>query len=392
MLAFAQRMGADLLLNAEVSLERHAYQVIAHLYESHGGTQLWRQTFTAERQGAFELQQQIVAAVRRRLQIAFSRPLRNPPDPAAYEAYLTGNYYWNKRDPESLQRALERYEMATHIQPDYAEAWAGVANTYQMLGSTSLTLAEATARAKDAARRALALDNQLAEAHMTAALLSHRFDWNWKVAIQEFQRAIDLEPQNARAHHWYAGTLSDLGYADAAIGEIETAHALDPLSFAVDTAAVMYLGAARRFDEAIAKGRRIIQVEPQYFRVSPFVALAYLGVHDLPHAMEAYERGYQLAPTDPYMQAHMAYACFLEGQTARASKIFDELLQRPVPPPPFYVAMVYCARNDRANALRWLQRGYEDRDPSMTMIKVHPAFDPVRGEPEYLALLKKMNL
>jgi serine/threonine protein kinase/Tfp pilus assembly protein PilF len=392
MLAFAQQIGADLLLNAEVSLERQAYQVIAHLYQSRDGRQLWRQTFTAGRQASFELQQQIVAAVLRRLQIAFSPPLRNPPDPAAHEAYLIGNYYWNKRDPESLKRALESFETATRVQPDYAEAWAGVADTYQMLGNTSFTLPEATAHAKDAARRALALDDQLAEAHMTAALISHRFDWDWQAAIREFQRAIDLEPQNARAHHWYAGTLSDLGYADAAIGEIGTAHVLDPLSFAVDTAAVMYLGAARRFDQAIAKGKRVIQVEPQYFRVYPFLALAYLGAHDFPHAMEAYERGYQLAPTDPYMQAHLAYACFLAGETERASKIFDELLRRPIPPPPFYVAIVYCGSNDRANALRWLERAYEDRDPSITMIKVHPALDPVRGEPRYLSLLQKMNL
>jgi eukaryotic-like serine/threonine-protein kinase len=392
MLAFVRKLGADLMLNAEVSLERQVYQVVAHLYQSGDGTQIWRQTFTAASQSAFDLRKQIAAAVFHRLQVAFSPPVRNAPDPAAHEAYVTGNYYWNKRDPESLKRALESFETATRIQPDYAEAWAGIASTYQMLGSALIPLPEATNRAKDAARKALALDNQLAAAHMTAALLSHRFDWDWQGAIQGFHRAIDLEPQNARAHHWYAGTLSDLGYADAAIREIETAHLLDPLSFAVDTAAVMYLTAARRFNEAIAKGKRVIAVEPQYFRVYPFLALAYLGVHDLTHAMEAYEKAYQLAPTDPYIQAHMAYACFISGQTARGERIFDDLMRRAVAPPPFYVALVYCGRNDKSNALLWLERAYAERDPSLTMVKVHPALDPLRGEPEYQALLQKMHM
>lgn len=392
MMSFGRKLGADLLLTADVSLERGLYQVVTHLYQSVDGKQVWRQTISASAQSAFDLQQQIGMAVSRRLQIGLSPPVHKQPDPAAHEAYLTANYYWNKRDPESLKRALESFQEAIRIDADYPEAWAGLASTYQMLPNSLLPLPEATALAKEAARKALSLDDQLAAPHMVSALLSHRFDWDWQTAIREFQRAIDLEPQNARAHHWYAGTLSDLGYANDAIREIETAHQLDPLSFAVDTAAVMYLGAARRFEEAIDKGKRVIEVEPQYFRIYPFIALAYLGVHDLPHAMEAYERGYQLAPTDPYVQAHLAYACFRTGQNDRGTRLLDELMQRPVPPPPFYVAMVYCGRGDKVNALRWLERGFEERDPSMTMVKVHPALDLVRGEPEYRAILQKMRM
>ena len=390
-LGFAQRLAADFLVTAQLWSEQRQYRLTAQLIRSQDGSQVWRESFASDANAIYGLQQKISAALHQQFRTGYSRPWRPAPDPKAHELYVTGRYLWNKRDPESLTRALDCFRAAVAIHPQYADAWAGISTSYQLLASSRIPLAEAAARAREAANRALELDDQLAEAHLCAATLSQRFEWRWDDAIRSFRRAIELEPGNERAHHWYAGLLSDLGFADAAMEEIELAHRLSPLSFPVETAAVMYLYVARRYDEAIARAMRVIAVEPGYFRIYPFLAACELEKRRSREAMEHYERGYSLAPADPYLPAHLAYACFRMGQRARAEQLIHDLLNRKVAPPPFYLAFAYCGNHAVDEALRWLQRGYKEHDPSMSMVKVYPAIDPVRHEPKYRDLLTKMG-
>lgn len=389
--AIAARLAVDLLLTGEVSAEAGMMRIVVRLMRA-DGTAFWSESFEQKASALFQAQQEIAARVARQLQLGYATSTRPAPSPAAYELYLKGRYYWNKRDTENLKRALVCYQQALQIQPDFAEAWAGLADTYHQASGSFIENREAIARATEAADKALALDDRLAEAHLSRAILRQRVDWDWPGAMAGFQKALEMEPGNSRAHHWLAGFLNDLGDSAQAIQEIELARSLDPLSFAVTNASTMFHYLARRYDDAIRIGSGLLAVEPRYILVYPLIAESWFGKGDWRRAMEYHERGNALAADDVILTAYLALGCLRCGQRARGLEAIQRLIHRPVPPPPFFVAMAFCGDHDAANAIHWLERGLAEHDPAMTLVKVHPAMEILRGNPRYQAILHSMHL
>lgn len=390
--SIGNKLGVELILTGSFRSNGGAFEVTANLIPASTGKPGWTRTFSQARGAQSMIAYDIAAAVFQLSSFAFVPPARkrSGPGPEAYEKYLIGCYHRNKgRDRDTLVEALKNFSDAVGFESDYAEAWAGIADTSHLLWS-NWKEPQTDIRAREAAERALAIENDLPEGHLALAILHQRLDWNWERAAKGFQRALELAPGSSHAHHWYAGLLSDLGYAEQALRHIELARRLDPLAFRVTSASAMLHYIARKYDDAIRIARTALAVEPKYYSLYPYLAASHLEKGETANAMEAYKKAVALAPDDIYVRAHLAYAFFRTGQPTLAKPIAEKLAGEKTPP--IYMAIIDCGAGEKESALKWLSLGFEEREPSMTLAKVHPALDPIRGENYYHEIISGMRL
>jgi len=401
-LAVGRELGVRAVLAGRLMQRQGALAVQAELVDVNDGSLLWGERYDNLSADLLAVHDEIARAISDRLRFKLTgaerRKLRQPStrDSAAYQSYLKGRFFWNKWTPEGMRFSLECYQQAIQIDPRYALAWAGLADSHAVLGNIkAVPPAEAFPRAKAAALKALEIDPDLAEAHASLGFVRRFFDWDWPAAERSFVRAVRLNPAYATAHRWYAQLLSGSGRHVEAVSEAELALELEPLSIIIHTAVGDVLFYARRYDEAIGYYRRALELDPDFLPGHSDLARALEHSGRIEEAIAEYERAIRLAQgenADP--SAGLANAYAVAGRRTDAHAVLEELQRRRAEQyvSPWALASIYARLDEDAAALDWLDRAYDEHDSTLVWVKVHPRFDRLREHPRYQALLHRMGL
>ncbi len=390
-----RELGVQYVLEGTVRRDAERVRVTAELIQLKDQTHVWSREYDRSLDNLLALQGEIAQQLAQELSVTFSPNRRggsvSPETYQAYDLYLKGRYFWNKRTPDGLERAVECFEQSIAKDPKYARGYAGLADTYALMsGYYFRPVADVAAKAKTAAKKAAELDDSLSEAHTALALIAQNIDWDWETAEKEYKRAIELDPNYATAHHWYAEELSLVGRSDEALAEIERARQLDPLSLiiATDRAAILYY--ARQYDASIQQFRVVLDMEPSFPRARMVENV--LAQKKMFREALADSDTWRRLSEDPWSVATQAY---LYGCVNQHDKAFEQLslLDRKYskfPAATYLRAFPYLGLNDKESALSWLERSLADHSIS-TAVAVEPMFDPLRSERRFQVILEKMH-
>jgi len=315
--------------------------------------------------------------------------------PDAYEAYLRGRYLWNRRTAPELRRGIEFFQKAIEIDPGYAEAYAGLADSYSVLGDiNAMRPGDAFRLGIAAAKRALEIDEQLAEAHTSMGFLRTFHEWDWDGGEQSYRRAIACNPGYATAHQWYAEHLIIRAHFDEALQEARQAHQLDPLAFILGTTIGDTLYFARRYDEAIAQLRATIEMEPRFVPAHRDLGRALVQSGRLDEAIEEFQTAARLEGSDPSASPGLAHAFAAAGRMDEARRILAGLEGRADTGlvSLHAIAVTHLALGEREEAIEWLERAFQERDRALVWAKVHPRLDALRDDRRFTEILKRMGL
>jgi TolB-like protein/Flp pilus assembly protein TadD len=401
-IGIGRQLNVGTVLTGSVRMGGAGLRVRAQLIDTATGIYLWSETFDRAMQDVFAIEEEIARAIVRTLRVQFAGQGeagvtgRSRTNVEAYDWYLKGRYLWNRRTPEDLARSVECFERALAADPSSALAYAGLADAHSLLVDYGLTTpVEGVARAKAAAERSIALDPELAEPYTSLGLIRGLYEWNWEEAERLYRRAIALNPGYATAHHWLAmDHCAILGRLAEAWKEIEIAIQLDPLSaIMLDGRGWLHL-VMRRYAEAVAVYRDVLTFEPSFYKAHTGIGRVYSLMGRYDEALESLEKGRSLAGDVPNILSAMGHVCGLAGYRDRARGLMAELeqvaRQRFVPTTCF--AIVHLGLGDIRQSLDFLEKGCELRESPLTALKVHPIYDPLRGEPRFQALLKRLRL
>jgi TolB-like protein/Flp pilus assembly protein TadD len=398
-----ERLKVRTLLEGSVRKAGNRIRMSVQLIHAPDGYQLWSHTYERTLDDVFALQDELTRAIVGELT---SRVVGTSSDPVvraatdlpeAYESYLQGCYFLNKRTTESFSAAIDHFRRATEWDPGYADAWAQMGYCYAMLGlDTFAAMAplEAMPKAKEAVAKALALRPQLPEAHGAQAIIAALYDWDWEAAEREFERALSLGGRSPLIHLWYALFLCAMGRHDEGLRVVTTALAVDPLSLGLHLTLGRCLYLARRYDEALAKFHAILETEPLHVPAYWEVGRVYESLNRYSESAAILERGMELAGRLPplLMYAGAAYAAL--GERERALDVAEELRrmseQRYLSP--MYEGHVRIALGDLEEGFRLYDEAYERRSGWLIFTRAAATWDPVREDPRYLALLKRLKL
>jgi TolB-like protein/Tfp pilus assembly protein PilF/class 3 adenylate cyclase len=395
----ARQLGVAHILEGSVQKAGDAVRVNVQLIKAANDSNLWADTFDRKLTDIFSVESDVAKAVAETLKAKLSGAeeqliaARPTSDLTAYELYLKGRVLWGKRGGDNIRQAIAFYERAIVRDPNYARAYAGLAEAYVILPIyTDASAREAYAKGKAAALKALQLDDKLAEAHNALALVLFLY-LDFAGSISEFQRAIALNPNYATAHHWYGfNPLCTLGRFDEAIAESKRAVELDPLSLVINSDLGSNLMVARRYDEAIAQLRKTLEIDPTFSLAHGALAEALQFKGDLPGAIAEYTKAQELG-ADPSIRVRMAAAKAQLGDKDAAVRILAELeeARRNREIPGASLAVLYVSLGNRAEAIRCLEQSAADHDTQdVAWIKVYPTWDPLRGDPRFEALVQKV--
>ena len=396
----ARELNVDAVIEGTVLRYGDQVRITAQLIQASADKHLWSQSYEGELRDTLALQDKVARAIADQIRINLNpqeqAALKNVKavNPQAYESYLKGRYFWNKRTRESLKVALAYFNQAIDEDPKYAQAYSGLADTYALLGDWQyavMTAKEALPKAKAAAIKALELDNRLGEAHNSLAFCLDGFDWDFDSAGKEFRRAIELNPGYATAHHWYAWHLSLLGRYDEAIAEMRKALSLDPLSLVINADLAELLVLAHSYDESIQQSRKTIELDPNFGLAHNHLAQAYLQERRNDDAVAELKKAVQLSGGSPTCMANLARAYAAIGKRAEAQELLDELKKRASPGYSHgtEIAVIYAALGDKDQAMTWLEKGYEERFNPGVLLR--PGFDPLRSDPRFEDLVRRVG-
>jgi TolB-like protein/Tfp pilus assembly protein PilF len=396
----AQQLGVAHLLEGSVQKVNDQVRVNVQLIKAANEAHLWAEVYDRKLTDIFAVESEIAKTIADTLrakltgteqQVIAARPTENT---EAHQLYLKGRFFWNKRTGNDLKKSLDYFQQAIAIDPNYALAYAGVADAYVFLpGYTAGAPRDYYPKAMAAAKRALELDDTLAEAHTTLALAIWYYDFDFSQANREFQRAIELNPNYATGHQQYGNnTLSALGRFDDAIAEGKRAVELDPLSLVINADLGMNYCYARRYDEAIAQLRKTLEMDPGYYYAHVNLGQVLAAKRAFDEAIGEYQKARALND-DPFVLGLLGNAYASSGNKTEALKILDQLkeVSRQRYVSMFSFAIVYLALGDKQEALRWLEQSYQDRaGADIGWIRVDSLLDPLRDDPRFEALAEKI--
>lgn len=396
----ADELRVDYLLEGSVRQEGGRVRVTAQLIRASDQTHLWAQNYDRELGNILDMQLEVARAVAAEIHLQLAENSQGAPDAGsrirseAHEAYLRGRYFLDRRTPEAVLAARRWFERATSVQPDYARAWVGLADAQILAVSYANAPPEPAMReARESVLKALALDSRLPEAHAWMGVIQTEYDWDWAGAEQSLRRAVELDPNFAYAHKLYAEYLSYVGRGDDAVAEARLAQQLDPLSVLTNSMVGIALYRARRYDEAVRELNATIKLNPSHPLPYLPLGLAYSQLGRSQEAAAALERTLSLTADNSEMIAQLGYVRARAGQAAQARTLLEELTRRSGEQyvSPFHFAIVYTGLGETQHALEWLEKGYQQRDWLMCVVKTDPIFDPLQREPPFQALLRRMN-
>lgn len=394
-----QELRVDYVLEGSVRRAGERVRISAGLNQVSDQTRLWAKTYDHLLTDIFAVQTEVAKRIADSLKVELL-PSQNPrsagPSPEAYELYLKGRYFWNKRTQEYLNKSIGYFNQAINLDPGYAQAYAGLADCYAMLGWNSmLAPGSALPMAKAAAVKALELSDTLAEAHTSLAFCKMFHDWDWAGAEREFNYAFELNPSYPVARPWYAFELSALGRHAEASAEVRRALQLDPFSLAIGASAGLVLSLAGHHDEAIQLCLKTLEMDPTGFYQTHFVlGASYAAKGMLKEAIESLEKAVSSSNRNPHMIAALGHTLAASGRQQEARELIGELLERDGANhvPPFNIAMVYAGLDERDETLEWLEKAYECRSLWLIFLNVHPMFEHLRPDPRFKSLARRMGL
>jgi TolB-like protein/DNA-binding winged helix-turn-helix (wHTH) protein/Flp pilus assembly protein TadD len=397
----ARELNVDAVVEGTVLRSGDQVRITAQLIEAATDKHLWSQSYEGELRDTLALQNRVASAIADQIRINLTpreqAALKNVKvvNPEAYESYLKGRYFWNKRTADGLKAALAYFNQAIEEDPKYAQAYSGLADTYALLGDWQYAVMapkEALPKAKAAAIKALELDSALGEAHTSLAVCLDGFDWDFDAAEKEFQRAIELNPGYATAHHWYAWHLSHTGRNQEAIVEMRKAEDLDPLSLIINTDLAELLVLTHYYDESIRQSRKTIEMDPNFALAHNQLGQAYFQKQMYEPAIAELEKSVHLSGGSPTCIANLARAYAASGRRSEAEKLLSDLKRRSSPNASLasQIAVIYVSLGDRDQAMNWLEKGYEERfNPGVLW---RPGFDPLRSDPRFQNLVHRVGL
>jgi eukaryotic-like serine/threonine-protein kinase len=400
--AVGRELNVRAVLTGRVSQRGDTLSIATELVDVANGWQLWGEQYHRKRADLLAVQDAMAREIAGRLRLRLTgeekkrlarRYTRNTD---AYHCYLKGRYYWNKRTPEDLKRGIEFFNQAIEKDPHYTLAYAGLADSYYLLAGTAfaaLAPGEAFPKAKAAALKALELDDSLAEAHTSLATILVN-EWDWGGAAKEFKRSIELNPGYATARHWYAFYLTALGRLDEAIREGQRAQELDPLSVIINRDLGLIYYYARKPDRAIEQYCKSLELDPNFALTHQALGRAYLLKGMREDALAALRLAAALSSDSVAMCAALAHALAETGSVVEARKILADLIERSRRSyvSPTNIAVVYAGLGENDEAMECLEKALAEHNAGLMMLKVHPVFDPLRSDPRYQDLLRRIGL
>jgi tetratricopeptide (TPR) repeat protein len=394
-------LNVDAVVEGTVLLSGNQVRITAQLIKAPADKHLWAESYEGDLRDTLALQEKVARAIAEQIRIEVTPQEQaklmaaKTVDPDAYEAYLKGRYFWNKRTADGLEKAVDYFNQAIAKDPAYAAAYSGLADTYALLGDWQyavMTPKEALPKAKAAALKALELDDSLSEAHTSLAFCLDGFDWDLQAGDREFRRAIELNPGYATAHHWYAWHLILLGRNSEAIAEMKKAVSLDPLSLIINADLAELLVIAHLPDQSIQQSRKTIEMDPDFALAHNQLGQAYLEKHMSEEAIAELQRATQLSGDSPTCTANLARAYAAAGKRQEATALLNDLRTRSADgySHAAEIAMVYAALGDKDQAMTWLNQAYEERFNPGVLLRI--GFDPLRSDPRFQDLLRRVGL
>lgn len=398
----AQALGVKSILSGRLLRHGDSLQISVELMDVRDKTQVWGAQYNRSGRDLLAVQQDIAREISTNLRLRLSPAERSrvnnihTENPEAYELYLKGRFYWNKRTGESLKKSVDYFNQAIGKDPSYALAYVGLADAYIVIPFFSVGSAQdAYPKAKAAARRALEIDDTLAEAHTAMAAVLMDYDWNLAESNREFERAIELNPNYANAHHWYAReNLIIMGEFDKALAEMRRAQELDPLSLIINANFGKAYFNAHRYDEAIEQLRKTIEIDQTFFVAHHYLGSAYAMKGAFSEALAEYQTAHQLNEYDPHVVALTARLYAVMGKRAEALAELGKLkaIAKERYVADYSVALVYAALGDKDQAFELLEKSYREHAVDMLTLYYDPLMDNLRSDPRFTDLLRRVGL
>jgi TolB-like protein/DNA-binding winged helix-turn-helix (wHTH) protein len=398
----ARELHVDAVVEGTVLRAGDRVRITAELVQVSTDHHLWADTYESQIGDVLALQNRVSSAIVDEIRISLSkedkeRLAKHPAvSPEAYEDYLKGRYYWNKRSGEGFARAIRYFEEATRKDQQYALAYAGLADCYGIIGATiygSVPTAEAAPKAKAAAIRALEIDPSLAEAETSLATAKFNYDWDWAGAAEGFKRAIQLDPSYATAYQRYSLYSIAMGRFDDSLEQIKRARDLDPLSISINSSFGWRLYLARQYDRSIAQLRDTLEMDPNYEWAHLVLGQAYEQKGEYGPAIDELRKAVELSHDSPLLVSALAHAYALSGNQAEGQKLLKQLAAQSKKQyvSPYYIATVYVALGKYDVAMDWMEKAFADRSNGLVFLRVEPELDPLRALPRFIALQQKLN-
>jgi TolB-like protein/tRNA A-37 threonylcarbamoyl transferase component Bud32/Flp pilus assembly protein TadD len=397
-----QKLGVENVLEGSVQVVGDNLRVTARISNVRDGRQVWAEIYNRKIADIFAIQDNIAKAIVLTLKIKLlgetGAPLvKNYTDNLeAYSLYLQGRNYWNKRDEKNLTKSIEYFAKAIEIDPNYALAYVGLGDAYYVLGQNAIWPAEKVlTKAKAAIAKALEIDEQLAEAHASSAAIKMDLEWDFDGAEKEYRLAIKLKPDYASVHQWYAGMFQSLGRNEEAIKESQIARNLDPLSPRIGLAAGLCLYYARRYSQAIEELNKTLELDPNHLGIYSALGNAYEATGKYEEAIRAFLQSIERSGGSKDRDVDMASCYALMGKRDEAREMLDHLIaySKENYVPSSSIAMVFSTLGDKEQTFFWLEKAFRERDPQLIeIIRGQHRFDPLRSDPRFTDLLKRIGL
>ena len=394
-------LGVQAILIGRLEARGGELSISGELVDARDGTHLWGDHYERKLSDLQSLQGELAQdmASALRLQLSGEEKTRfgqgYTRNAEAYQLYIKGRYFWNKRTTEGMKKGLESFEQAIRLDPDYAAAYVGLADCYGVLSQVGdFSPNDVMPKAKAAALDALRIDETLAEAHASLAMIDELYDWNWKSADTEFKRAIELNPNYATAHHWYAMYLSAMGRNDEALAEIRRAEALDPVSLITNTNEGWILFCARQYDQAINKLQATIEMDPNFANAHYKLALVYEIKGMYKEAVEEHLKSKALSGdiSENVEKLKAAYATSgSKGYYREELRQLKDTSTRGYVLPKYFV-LTELQLGNTEETLKWLEAAYKERTEPLAYLRVDPRFDSLRSDARFEDLLRRVNL
>lgn len=393
--------GATYIMEGGVRTFGNNLRITAQFVDATRDTHLWAESFRGTLDDIFDIQEtvssKIVEALRIQLSLdeKFSLRKRYTENTEAYQLYLQGRYFWKKRNEPGLKSAIKHFEKALEKDPDYALAWAGMADTYSLMGEyTNISRRELYKDQMKAVHKALELDPDLAEAHISLAISLMLNEWDWAGAEKEFRTGIELNPNYATGHHWLAELLLFMGKPEEAFREISLAVDLDPISQGILKDKGIFYYYIGQFDEAIKIAFTTLELDPDFVTVHRLLSLAFLGQGKIEDAIKENEIWGKRTGNRVKADVALAHILATAGKKDEAKKMIEEIITKNILSPNDYrgVAMAYTALGEKDAAFEWLEKSYQKHEESLCSLNIDPKFEPLRGDPRFDMMIRKIGL
>jgi TolB-like protein/DNA-binding winged helix-turn-helix (wHTH) protein len=400
----AQELGVDGIVEGSVLRSGDRVRITAQLVRGATDQHIWAESYERDLSDLVVLEDEVSRSIAAQIQKQIAPPAPQQlaasaaVNPQAREDYLKGRYFWNLRSEAGYLKAIDYFQAAVAEDPQYAQAYAGSADAYALLGSlpsSKISRETAMPKAKEVALTALKLDDSLADAHTSLAFVEMHYEWKFQEAEREFKRAIALDPNYSTAHHWYAIDLAAMGRMDEAVAEVKRARQTDPLSAIINTDMADMLFFARRYDEALQQARATVEMDPNFAHAHRVLERIYDEKHMFPEAIAEGERAVALSANDTWMLLELANSYALAGKKTEMQNCLRRaanLSPGGVLPDSGATAEIYVTLGEPDRSLKVMESQYRHRDGGLIFLNADPYFDTLKSDPRFQQLLQRVGL